>query len=330
MSMEPHAPSSNPIDEFSVDSYMHDMLDDVLVQVMFLDHILAIIDTGVILFDRNGVLTRANDAAKEILGYDDDELVGLTPADLFYRLTECADPEWIEEILGTVKKHEISVHGKTGEHLHLVIGARRLRNERDEFAGHVLSLTNITEQKNLQLALSEKNKRLAKVANRDALTGLFNRLYFEDALAQKVLESRRYGTGLSLAMIDIDHFKRFNDTYGHLAGDEVLRRIAGIMAEGCRAADIVARYGGEEFALILPATSGDDAFPVADRLRGLIEAHVVRYKDEDLRMTVSIGVASFDAARHDAQETLVDEADAALYEAKKSGRNRVVIARPSR
>ena len=327
MTMDPQA-STPAIEDFSVDSYLHDMLDGVLVQAMFLDHVLAIIDNGVIIFDKAGALTVANEAVKEILGYDDGELRGATPEDLFARLSGCAEPEWVAGILDSMKKHEIAVTSKSGEHLHLVVGARRLKNERDEFAGHVLSLTNITELKNLQLALAEKNKRLAKIANRDALTGLFNRLYFEDALAQKVLEAKRYGTPLSLVMLDIDHFKRFNDACGHLAGDRILRELARIIAENSRAADIATRYGGEEFALILAGTPKAEAFVVAERVRGLTEAHVVSYKDEGLRMTVSLGVATFDPVRHEAQEALIDEADAALYQAKRSGRNRVVIARP--
>ena len=325
--MDPQAPIS-PIEDFSVDSYLHDMLDGVLVQAMFLDHVLAIIDNGIIIFDKNGALTVANEAAQEILGYAAAELLRRTPDELFARLSGCADPDWVATILSATKKHEIAVTSKSGEHLHLVVSARRLKNERDEFAGHVLSLTNITEQKNLQFALAEKNKRLAKIANRDALTGLFNRLYFEDTLAQKILEAKRYGTPLSLAMLDIDHFKRFNDEYGHLAGDMVLRELARTIAENSRAADIATRYGGEEFALILGGTPKAEAFIAAERVRELAERHVIRYKKEDLRLTVSLGVATYNPGRHDSQEAFIDEADAALYQAKGNGRNRVIVARP--
>lgn len=319
--------SLDPLDDYSSDNILHDMLDNVLLQAMFLDQVLEIIDNGIVLFDQDGKLTVANDATKEILGYTDKELVGLSLFDLLKILVGKKDKNLAKRILDSQKKIELTVASKEGETLHLMVGARELKNERDEFAGHAVSLTNNTEQKNLQHALSEKNKTLSKIATRDALTGIFNRLYFEDVLAQKMLETNRYGTPLALAMIDIDHFKIFNDTHGHLAGDEVLRVVAKVMANSCRKSDIATRYGGEEFALILTGLpKNQNTGSIADRVRKAVEETVVDFNGKPLRVTISVGVADFDVKRHPTKEDLIKDADVALYAAKEKGRNQVVMA----
>ena len=126
-------------------------------------------------------------------------------------------------------------------------------------------------------------------------------------------------------MIDLDHFKRVNDTYGHLVGDDVLRDVAQLLSDTIRGSDIVARYGGEEFLVLLPETDDDGAESFAERIRAAVEAHVVQQDagGAALRLTASVGVAVFPAARIESVEDLFARADAALYRAKADGRNRV-------
>lgn len=158
----------------------------------------------------------------------------------------------------------------------------------------------------------------------DGLTRLYNHRYFHQLLEQEIVRAKRYPQFISLLMIDIDDFKRYNDVHGHLAGDEVLRKVGGILKAQVREADFVARYGGEEFAMLLPETNRKESIVPAQRLREMIEK--TSFEGEDIlplgRLTVSVGVATYP---DDAQTKtdLIRTADEALYEAKRLGKNRV-------
>lgn len=172
--------------------------------------------------------------------------------------------------------------------------------------------------------LEEANRRLEALAVTDGLTGLFNRRRFEEVLDLEVRRAQRMGTSLSLLMMDVDHFKIYNDTHGHPAGDEVLRTLARLVRERVRATDIACRYGGEEFVVILPGTSRTDALILANDLRLIVEAHPFEHEEAqpEGRLTISIGVATYPADATD-EVALVRAADQALYRAKQNGRNRV-------
>lgn len=157
----------------------------------------------------------------------------------------------------------------------------------------------------------------------DALTGLWNRRHFDEQLERVLTETDRFGGSCALVICDIDFFKRVNDTYGHDAGDVVLVRVADVLREGVRAVDVCARLGGEELALILPQTSLEGAVELADRLRQHIEALVVPHGGVNVRVTVSMGVATYRAGEA-GKGQLFKRADEKLYEAKNGGRNRVV------
>jgi two-component system, cell cycle response regulator len=177
--------------------------------------------------------------------------------------------------------------------------------------------------------LAEANARLAQLAVTDGLTGLYNHRHLHERLSLEVERSQRSGLPLSLLMLDVDHFKQFNDTYGHPAGDEVLRQLARVLNDTRRANDVVARYGGEEFAVILVDTAKFTAAKVAERVRERIAAHdfteAVSKSGRGTSISVSIGVATFPDDGTDS-EGLVRAADTALYAAKRAGRNRVVLA----
>ena len=163
----------------------------------------------------------------------------------------------------------------------------------------------------------------------DALTGTKNRRYFDQRLCEEVAHSLRYKLSLSLLLLDVDHFKKINDTYGHTIGDEVLVNISKLVMEMVRDSDVVARYGGEEIVIIAPSTDRDEAELLAERLRAAIEKTTMATIDatqEVIQVTVSIGVCSLGLIVQD-KEALIEEADRALYLAKNQGRNRVVQSR---
>jgi diguanylate cyclase (GGDEF)-like protein len=166
-------------------------------------------------------------------------------------------------------------------------------------------------------------KQKEEYADKDALTGLFNRTYFNQEITREIEKFRRFGTPFSLLMADIDHFKRINDTHGHLAGDEVLRIVAGVFSQVARAYDSVVRYGGEEFAVILPQTARKEAAIMAERSRAAIERQPLGFEGTDLgNVTISIGIATYPIDSLD-KLGLVRRADQALYVAKRR-RNTVV------
>lgn len=174
--------------------------------------------------------------------------------------------------------------------------------------------------------MNELRRELSALAIQDSLTRLPNRRHFEALLREELVRVRRYGEPCCVAMLDVDYFKIYNDTLGHLAGDEVLRQLGRLLEANVRDSDIAARYGGEEFALILVRTSLPKAEEVVERLRRIVQEHP--FEREDLlpggALTISAGIAVCDAAA--GEEDVVRRADQALYAAKNAGRNRVVRA----
>jgi len=173
--------------------------------------------------------------------------------------------------------------------------------------------------------LEQMKEQLRALAVTDGLTGVYNYRYFRQYLTQEIRRAERHQLHVSLAMLDIDFFKRFNDAHGHLAGDEVLRIVARLMKSHTRAIDVVARYGGEEFALILPETNKAQARIVAEKVRRLVENFPFPQKNskEQAHLTVSVGVAAYTEDARTA-DTLIHIADQRLYRAKSEGRNCVV------
>ncbi len=169
---------------------------------------------------------------------------------------------------------------------------------------------------------------LTRQAARDSLTGMLNRRSFLADFERELARVRRGGSNMSVAMFDLDHFKRLNDLHGHPAGDEVLRSVAASMQACIRLPDVLGRYGGEEFALLMPNTDADMALRVAERIRLAVQMNGVEWKGERLTVTLSGGVAAYSVSGVTA-DGLIASADAALYEAKHAGRNRIVKAAPS-
>jgi diguanylate cyclase (GGDEF)-like protein len=168
------------------------------------------------------------------------------------------------------------------------------------------------------------HRELFERSVRDALTGLYNRAYFSDQIGPLIHRNTQRGLGLAVLMLDLDHFKRINDTRGHQAGDAVLREVAAVLRQATRSDDLVARYGGEEFIMALPATGLDAAIDRAEQIRKAIAGRRLRLDRGFIQATASIGVAYADSRRARAPRALISLADLHLYRAKELGRNRVV------
>ncbi|AMK10007.1 sensor domain-containing diguanylate cyclase [Pseudodesulfovibrio indicus] len=176
----------------------------------------------------------------------------------------------------------------------------------------------------LRNAMTFKEVKLR--ADRDGLTRIYNRQSFDERLVYEIKRRARYRHDLSLLMVDLDHFKSVNDTYGHKAGDMVLRRVGEILTSVFRTTDLCARYGGEEFVVLLPHTSEEAAWKLAERVRTAIEGCSFHFDGKDFAITASIGVASVEGSSLTTDDDLVIKADKALYQAKNNGRNMVVVS----
>jgi two-component system, cell cycle response regulator len=173
----------------------------------------------------------------------------------------------------------------------------------------------------------EFNEQLYTAANKDFLTQIYNRKYFLDRLKMEISYARRHETALSLLMLDLDFFKKVNDTHGHLAGDSVLKQFTAEIAASKRHEDLFARYGGEEFILLLRGTPKETAIQIAEKIRMKIEQFGFDVDGQNLRLTVSIGLVTFFRNNYKNDETFLRAADALLYRAKKEGRNRVYYSK---
>ena len=202
-----------------------------------------------------------------------------------------------------------------------------LSQEDVEFADAVVKAAVASIQKAQLLETAKKdNARLEALAHTDPLTQVLNRRALTLRLTAELERARRYDSVLSLLLIDIDHFKRINDTHGHLAGDEVLREVARLLTSAVRSVDLVARYGGEEFVVVLPETSLEGALIFAERVREQMAEHPFPGAGgRTLSLTVSIGVATFPSGGVETVEELFARSDEALYRSKEGGRNRVVV-----
>jgi diguanylate cyclase (GGDEF)-like protein len=200
-----------------------------------------------------------------------------------------------------------------------------LHDELETLRGEVARMSEELARRTLERTqLQQTIHELTELSLRDPLTGLFNRRGLSERLIEEWSRARRYGAPLSLMMVDIDHFKRINDHHGHAIGDVAIGHVARLLARDRRLSDILARYGGEEFVLLLPHTPLDGVLSLAERLRYLIEGSHYRTPQGEAQLTVSIGVAAYDASMREAGD-LLEVADRALYRSKREGRNRVSL-----
>lgn len=200
-----------------------------------------------------------------------------------------------------------------------------------------IQLINIADRQqdrlyNLQIDITEKNRELEALCITDGLTGIANRRCFDEILVQEYARHARTGAELSMIMLDVDHFKAFNDNYGHINGDECLRQVAAVIKScTCRPADLVARYGGEEFACILPETGQGGAVAIGDNIRSSIMALAIPHVGSSVanQVTASLGVVTVNCISDGSAVDVVAKADELLYQAKLKGRNRLEFEKGS-
>jgi two-component system cell cycle response regulator len=185
-------------------------------------------------------------------------------------------------------------------------------------------LTNTLEKARLKREIKNAQEKLAMMSIRDELTGLYNRRYFNEVVEKEVSRAMRYETDLVLCMIDLDYFKKINDTYGHLAGDMTLSEIAGMLKKCVRQSDLCCRYGGEEFTVIMTNTDTKGAEKLSERFRKMVAHRLFQYNSSKFHCTVSVGIAAYQPELKQSSTELVEAADKALYQAKAQGRNRVI------
>ncbi len=296
--------------------------------------------------DADLVFTYVNEADEKLRGFPRSEVVGhslgqqLTPASLATAMRLHAERLAAERsgIVTATTQFELELLCKDGGTVWAEIKSTAVRDEHGAITGFFGISRDITERKAAEAALHDANAqlqsqldeirtlhaKLEEMAIRDGLTGLYNRRYLDETIEREIARAKREGHSLALVMIDVDHFKRLNDTYGHPAGDQVLVALGAMLREDTRAEDIACRYGGEEFLILLPHMSLEAARDRAEAWRLRFAALVVHHGELALQTTISLGVTAYPNHGHTSEE-LTQSADLALYLAKHDGRNRVTV-----
>ena len=275
--------------------------------------------TAILITDRDARIEYANAAFSEVTGYQASEMLGEVPELLRSGAADEDGPDlWQTIMSGEQWRGELCRGRKDGTLLWQDVAIAPVYGDEGAIT-HIVALhSDITQRKQME-------EELRRQAVTDALTGVANRRRLMEAGTKEVQRCRRSGESLAVVLIDIDHFKRVNDTLGHSAGDAVIQAVARMCNEVVRAIDTVGRLGGEEFAIVLPVTDLAGAFALAERLRVNIEAAPLQWERTPIALTVSMGVAQCTAQTGDFA-ALLSFADEALYEAKRAGRNRVMVA----
>jgi diguanylate cyclase (GGDEF)-like protein/PAS domain S-box-containing protein len=283
--------------------------------------VLDALPTPIFFKDREGVYQGCNRAFARLIGLRRREIIGSTVFDISPEeyATSHADADAALLRSGGEQRYEAQIKRCDGERRHVVFHKATLHDIDGQVAGIVGTILDITERKALEV-------KLADMADHDALTGLFNRRAILAHLEAVLHDRRQASQTLCLLMCDVDHFKSINDRYGHGAGDEVLRRVAGMLCENLRDGDRVGRIGGEEFLIVLATADLDDARMVAERLRQQVSRMEVQCADGSrLSVTISIGLAQT-RQQEEAWADVIARADQGLYAAKRAGRDRVIVA----
>jgi diguanylate cyclase (GGDEF)-like protein/PAS domain S-box-containing protein len=287
-----------------------------------------IIPDGVLVLDRRQLIIDHNPAAAGLLGWMPETPFGKNAEDVLP-----AWPEWKSRLASEQIFEFTPVRNPS---IALELRVIPLQKTKREFLGHMLVLRDITQQKHVEDELQQTNQvlrdQLEEIRHlqetlhdqviRDPLTGLYNRRYLAETLEREMARAQRTAEPVSLVIIDLDHFKTLNDTYGHRTGDEILRRLSSLLQHQTRRGDISCRYGGDEFVVILPGTPMHIAWQRTEQWRSTFADTAYMDGDKSIRLTFSAGVAIFPQDGATAEE-LLTAADKALYAAKSSGRNRI-------
>ncbi|MES9980986.1 MAG: diguanylate cyclase [Candidatus Thiodiazotropha sp. 6PLUC5] len=261
---------------------------------------------GIVVTDNEGDIVLVNPSAEQLIGRERSEIVSQE----FENLVD--DPEIMKRLL----EHPDSNYAETallGER-YLSVMAACIHTQQGEMLGKAALIRDVTAQKN-------REAYLEAISYKDELTGLLNRRSLTDVLAQSVSEAKERNKSLTLLMLDMDHFKRLNDTYGHGMGDRMLKTFGHLLMKRLRDSDYACRYGGEEFSVILTGTGVEGGMKTAEDIRKAVSQVVI----DGVSITISIGLASLSQCLESSSKCLLEAADCALYMAKQQGRNRTVI-----
>lgn len=313
----------------------------------------AILETAVdaiVCINSKGIVDSYNLAAEKMFGYSEDEIIGANISMLMPEPYASEHDDYIRHYEKTGEKkvigigREVKAKRKDGSifSVELAIGQAVLNGE-NIYTGFIRDITIrkeaedelVAHRDHLEALVLERthelftaNKKLECLAKLDSLTGLANRRHFDEMLKNEISRAARKNDPLSLLMCDIDYFKQYNDAYGHIAGDECLKKIGACFNVSFkRASESPSRYGGEEFAVILPDTESEEAMRLAEELRQAIAKLEIPHSDSKVseHITISIGVATFNLDRQTRPDELIRAADEALYRAKEAGRDRVEV-----
>ncbi len=318
---------------------MSDQCDDSLA---LLEFIVDRVNVGVLVVNEHLEVVRWNKFMEMNSGRSAAEVLGTNLFDSFPELPQ----RWLEKKIRSVFilknfaftsweqrpylfrfRHNRPVTGGV-DYMHQNCTFLPIKDEAEEVHYVCITVFDVTDIAIYQKMLKDAMSSLEEMSVRDGLTGVYNRRHLETCLAQEVARAERHDVPLSVLMFDIDHFKNVNDTYGHQAGDDVLKAVAERTQNKLRASDVCGRYGGEEFTVILPNTDLQGAGQMAERLRRVISEAPVAARELSVPISVSVGVSTL---RHPgtAPELMLKEADVALYRAKSGGRDRVVLFHPA-
>lgn len=275
------------------------------------DLIIENMSDGILILDNENLVVDINPAAQELLGMTSKQAIGESVETLLIKW-----PGLVERFLD-VSSLQTTINIQQEERTeYFDIRISPVINKSGLQTGRAVTIRDVTER----MALLQKVEHLATT---DTLTGLHNRGYFSQLCEREILQAIRYHRPLSLLMLDLDHFKQINDTYGHATGDFALKEIAWVLQDVIRRSDLVGRYGGEEFTILLPETGIDSAVETARRIRDLVSNRALHYENSTFNVTTSIGVTEFQESQSSSLSELINAADQALYRAKSLGRNRI-------
>lgn len=277
----------------------------------------------------DGRIKTANESSRELLGYSPNELKRMRLSDI---VVHSKDKMKIENSLrreATVRDYELELQRKDGNVFHALVTLTLRKNDRNvvtEMQGTIHDISAIKQAERAHIRAREYEQ----LALTDPLTNIYNRRFFDEIAGKEIERTKRSNSFLTIVIFDIDHFKKVNDAFGHLTGDQVLTNLAFICQTNMRSMDVFARYGGEEFIILMPDTDSDSAYQTTERLKSFVEnTRMTTYNDQDIFVTISAGIATWNGQGDLNIHTLLDRADQALYTSKQTGRNKTTIWKES-